>query len=248
LRHARQQPRARLGPDALSDTLAHLAAGGIAAVGAGPDRLAARSAATLTARGARLRIVAAADHPAVYAAARARPGIAFADLAGRGVPGWLRETARPAAGELVLVSVDWEPNMTAAPVPHVRAAANELEAAGATLIVGHSAHLPHATRGRVLFDLGDFLDDHAAHRLLRNDLSLLWLVTIDATGPRRVEGVPMWLEYAYTRAADQAEARALAQLLTDRCAALGSSIERLDHRLVFQAQAATPPARPPQSE
>jgi poly-gamma-glutamate capsule biosynthesis protein CapA/YwtB (metallophosphatase superfamily) len=232
------------GPDALSDTLAHLAAAGIAAVGAGPDRLAARSAAILTARGARLRIVAAADHPAAYAAGRARPGIAFADLARRGVPDWLREAARPAAGELVLVSVHWGPNMTTAPVPHVRAAADELEAAGATLIAGHSAHLPHAPHGRVLFDLGDFLDDYAAHRLLRNDLSLLWLVTIDATGPRRLEGVPLRLEYAYTRAADEAESKALAQLLTGRCAAVGSSVERLDHRLVFHPQAATPPARP----
>jgi poly-gamma-glutamate synthesis protein (capsule biosynthesis protein) len=223
------------GDVALADTLVHLSAAGIATVGAGPDRDAARAGATLSGRGHSLRIVAVSDHPPSYAAGPERPGIAFADL-GRDVPGWLLEAARPAAGELVLVMVHWGPNMVPAPVPHVRTAAASLESAGATLIAGHSAHVPHGVRGRVLFDLGDFLDDYAVDPVLRNDLSLLWLVTLEESGPTRVEGVPVRLEYAHTRPAGAREAAELAALLSDRCAAIGAEgVGLMYGRLVFQS-------------
>jgi len=221
------------GTTALADTLEHLAAAGVAVAGAGHDEASARAPMTFVVRGQRLRVVAASDHPAVYAAGHGRPGIAYADLLD-GVPAWLREAARPADGELVLVSIHWGPNMTAAPVRHVRAAAAALEAAGATLVAGHSAHVPHGVRGRVLFDLGDFVDDYRVDELLRNDLSLLWLVTLDADGPRAVEGLPVRLEYAHTRPADGAEARALAGLLQDRCAAVGARVDLARGRLVFR--------------
>lgn len=221
------------GPDALADTLAHLAAAGIATAGAGPDGAAARAGTTLSAAGHRLRVLAVSDHPASYAAGRSLPGIAFAELRRRGLPRWLREAARPADGELVLVMAHWGPNMVPAPVPEVRAAAEALESAGATLVAGHSAHVPHGRRGRVLFDLGDFLDDYAVDPLLRNDLSLLWLVAVDASGPTRVEGVPVRLEYAHTRPADEAETTELVALMSERCAAVGSRVELRDGRLVF---------------
>lgn len=221
------------GPDALADTLAHLAAAGVASAGAGPDLGAARRAAELSAGGRRVRVVAAADHPASYAAGGDRPGIAFADMARSGVPDWLREAAYPVGEELVLVSVHWGPNMTTAPVPHVRAAAATLESTGATLVAGHSAHVPQGVSGRVLFDLGDFLDDYAVDPLLRNDLSMLWLITLGVENHPRVEGVPVRLKYAYTRRADEHETRELARLLAERCAAAGSRVEVVDGRLMF---------------
>ena len=221
------------GTQALADTLAHLAAAGVAYAGAGPDRDAARRAAELSVADQPVRVVAVADHPTSYAAGRDGPGIAFADLASSAVPDWLLDAARPARGELVLVSVHWGPNMTQVPVAHVRAAATALESAGASLVAGHSAHVPHGVSGRVLFDLGDFIDDYAVHPQLRNDLSLLWLVTLDAHGPRRVEGVPVRLEYTFTRPADEHETRELTRLMTDRCTAVGSRVEMVDGRLVF---------------
>ncbi len=222
------------GPDALADTLTHLSAAGVVSVGAGLDEPSARAPARLIAAGQRLRVVAVADHPSSYAAGADRPGIAFADLKRRGPPKWLRAAARPADGELVLVTPHWGPNMTSAPVRHVRAAAAGLERSGATLIAGHSAHVPQGACGRVLFDIGDFLDDYRVDPRLRNDLSLLWLVTLDADGPRRVEGVAVRLEYAYTRLADADEATELARLLAGRCAAVGSRVELCDGRLVFR--------------
>ena len=172
------------GPDALQDTLEHLQAAGVAAVGAGPDDAAARAPVTLRGGGERVRIVAVADHPPAYAAAPDRPGIAFADLARHDIPAWLRECSAPGPdADVVVVSPHWGPNMRARPVAHVRRAAAALTQAGATLVAGHSAHVPQGPSGRTLFDLGDFVDDYSVSSLLRNDLGLLWLITLDAGGP-----------------------------------------------------------------
>ena len=37
---------------------------------------------------------------------------------------------------------------------------SRLRRAGASLVVGHSAHVFHGIADRVLFDLGDFVDDY----------------------------------------------------------------------------------------
>jgi poly-gamma-glutamate synthesis protein (capsule biosynthesis protein) len=124
--------------------------------------------------------------------------------------------------------------MRAVPVGHVRRAAAAFEAAGATLIAGHSAHVAQGASGRTLFDLGDFIDDYAVDPALRNDLGLLWLVTLDVGGPRRVEGVPVRLEVAHTRPASDVEAMLLLALLEERCAAVGSTVRREGGRLVLQ--------------
>jgi poly-gamma-glutamate synthesis protein (capsule biosynthesis protein) len=229
------------GPEALADTLRHLDAAGIATAGAGLDLASACAGTTLAAGGETVRLLAVADHPASYAAGARRPGIAFADLGAAGPPRWLRDAARPRQGELVVLAAHWGPNMTSRPVPHVVQAAADLEAAGATIVVGHSAHVPHGIGGRTLFDLGDFIDDYAVDGRLRNDLSLLWLVELDAEGPRSVQGVPLRLEYRFTRAADEAETAELAELLSERCAAVGSRVHLVEGRLAFET-AGRPPA------
>jgi poly-gamma-glutamate capsule biosynthesis protein CapA/YwtB (metallophosphatase superfamily) len=202
------------GADALLDTVAHLDAAGIAHVGAGADLAAARAPALL--RG--LRIVAATDHPRAFAATRDRPGVAFADLRDERVPAWLLEAVGHGP---VLVTPHWGPNMRAEPLPAVRAAAAALVDAGATLVAGHSAHVFQGVAGRVLYDLGDFIDDYAVDRTLRNDLGLLWLVDLDADGPRSIEALPLTLEYCYTRAATGADAEWIAKRLRDLCTRLG---------------------------
>jgi hypothetical protein len=230
------------GPEALHDTLTHLRSAGISVVGAGPDEGAARAPAVLEGGGLRVRVVAVSDHPSDYAAAPARPGIAYADLQRGSLPAWLRECCAPGAdADVVIVAPHWGPNMRAQPVAHVRRAAAELEAAGATLVAGHSAHVPHGPAGRTLFDLGDFIDDYAVDSVLRNDVSLLWLITLDAGGPLRIEGVPVKLEFARTRRASDVEATLLLALLEERCAAVGSSVRRSGERLVFEAGCARQP-------
>ena len=230
------------GPEALQDTLTHLESAGISAVGAGPHEAAARTPVVLQAGGLGVRLVAVTDHPSACAAAPDRPGVAFADLLSEGIPAWLRDCASPAAdADVTIVSSHWGPNMPAKPVAHVRRAAAALEAAGATLVAGHSAHVPQGPHGPTLFDLGDFIDDYAVESRLRNDLGLLWLVTLDAGGPLRIEAVALKLEFAHTRKANDVEASLLLALLEERCAAVGSSVRRERERLVFETDRA--PAR-----
>jgi poly-gamma-glutamate synthesis protein (capsule biosynthesis protein) len=219
------------GVDALLDTLAYLADAGIAVVGAGADLERARRPAMLAAGGLRVAVVGVTDHPADFAAGPGRPGVAFADLSRR-VPDWLLQTIREADADATLVTPHWGPNMTAAPVRHVRRAAAALVAAGATLVAGHSAHVPHGVAGRVLYDLGDFLDDYRVDPRLRNDLGLLFLVTLDARGLVRLEALPLKLEFCHTRLAAGEDAAWIRRRFRAACTALGTTVEEEADRLI----------------
>jgi poly-gamma-glutamate capsule biosynthesis protein CapA/YwtB (metallophosphatase superfamily) len=211
------------GIEALLDTFTHLREAGIRWAGAGEDVEEAR--ATVVLRG--LPIVAFADHEAGFAARTDRPGIAYADIRG-GLPGWLLES-----GSRALVCPHWGPNMTPAPLPYVRTAARSLCDAGASLVAGTSAHVPQGVEGRVLYDLGDFIDDYAVNPRLRNDLGLLFLVDLEEDGPRRIEAVPLRLEYAHTRLARGEEADWIQRRFREACAALGTEArEEAGHLVV----------------
>ncbi|TDC74088.1 CapA family protein [Streptomyces hainanensis] len=223
------------GPEALLDTLDHLAAAGILTVGAGPDATAARAPATLTVGGLRLGLLGVTDHPAEYAAGPDRPGVAHADLTA-GVPDWLTDALASLRQrvDVVLLFTHWGPNMVAEPVPHVRRVAPELLAAGASLIVGSSAHVFHGLTRRVLHDLGDFIDDYAVDPVLRNDRGVVVLTTLDAEGPRRTEALPVALDHAHVRLAAGLAHTWVTDRLTAACARLGAAgPRRSGDRLVW---------------
>ncbi|HEX5740490.1 MAG TPA: CapA family protein [Pilimelia sp.] len=162
-----------------------------------------------------------AGTPAEPGPAAGHPGAASPDRLDA-LTARVRAARRP--GGITLVTPHWGPNMTTAPQPAVRRAAAALVDAGATLVAGHSAHVFHGVAGRVLFDLGDFIDDYAVDPRLRNDLGLLWLVTVDAAGPRRIRAVPLALDFCHTRLADRAEYAWVRDRLTAACAALGTGV------------------------
>jgi poly-gamma-glutamate synthesis protein (capsule biosynthesis protein) len=211
------------GEEALLETFEHLEAAGIAWVGAGWNVERARARVELDGLG----VVALADHPPEYAAGPAQPGIAFADLWNEPVPVWALAQCRGS-----LVTVHWGPNMVDAPPAHVRRAADELVEAGATLVAGHSAHVFHGVGGRVLYDLGDFLDDYAVDPGLRNDIGLLFLVDLEVDGPRRLEAVPLSLDFCHTRLARAADADWARERFRSACAELGTDARVEDGRLV----------------
>lgn len=218
--------------EALLDTLDHLSAAGIAWVGAGAEVASARRPAVLEAGGLRLGVVGVADHPAEYAAAPGRPGIAFADLWERPVPDWLLEAVRDVEADAVLVTPHWGPNMIADPAPHVRSAAARFVEAGATLVAGHSAHVFHGVEGRVLYDLGGFVDDYAVDPALRNDLGLLFFVELAPSGPVRLEALPLELEYGHTTIATGEAAAWIRRRFHAACAAFGTTVQEEHDRLV----------------
>jgi hypothetical protein len=222
------------GPQALEDTFAYLDAAGIKWVGAGQDVARARAPVVLETGDLRIAILAVTDHPAAFGALPDRPGVAYAALE-RGVPAWLTATVgrlRSAAADQVIVSPHWGPNMVAAPVAHVRRAAQTLTRAGATMVVGHSAHVFHGVVPPVLFDLGDFLDDYATDPVLHNDLGALFEVTVDRNGARRLEIIPLALDYCYTRLARDEEATWVRRRFRRACEALGTLVGERAGRLV----------------
>ncbi len=213
------------GPDALVDTLSHLDAVGIRVVGAGTDVERARAPVVLEAGGFRLAVVAFSDHPAEYAAAADRAGIAYASSQHE-LPEWL--TSFPSA-DAVLVTPHWGPNMTSEPPGYVRRAAEKLLEAGATLVAGHSAHVFHGMAPRILYDLGDFVDDYRVDPTLRNDLGLLFLV--DLAGDR-LEAIPLKLEFTHTRLATGEDESWIKRRFTEACAAFGTAVAEENGRLV----------------
>jgi poly-gamma-glutamate synthesis protein (capsule biosynthesis protein) len=233
------------GAEALLDTFELLDEAGIAWVGAGPDLERARAPAVLEHDSFRLGVVGLTDHPQEYAAAAGRPGVAYADLAG-GLPDWVRETLRTIDADAVLVTPHWGPNMVGEPLRRTRRAAEELVATGATLVAGHSAHVFHGVADRVLYDLGDFVDDYATHPTLRNDLGLLFLVTLEERTPVRLEALPLKLEFCHTRVARGEDAAWIGRRFRAACARLGTDVAEEDGRLVvtWEAPAAVgPPER-----
>jgi poly-gamma-glutamate synthesis protein (capsule biosynthesis protein) len=212
------------GIEALRETFEHLRTAGIVWAGAGDDVEQARAPTVV--RG--VPVFAFADHEPGFAAGADRPGTAYADLR-PGVPDWIRDRAQGA-----LVCPHWGPNMTASPLPYVRAAARVLRDTGAPLVAGTSAHVFHGVEENVLYDLGDFLDDYAVDPVLRNDLGLLFLVELEADGPRRIEAVPLKLDYAYTRLARGPDAEWIRRRFRRACFELGTEVLEEDGRLLVQ--------------
>ena len=208
------------GTEALLDTVRYLNDAGITSVGAGSDVVRARSPAILTANGFRLGVIGVADHPEEFAATPDRPGIAFVDLGNDDA-------------DSVLVTPHWGPNMTPEPVPHVRSSGRAFLEAGVSLIAGHSAHVFQGVDGPVLYDLGDFLDDYAVDPILRNDLGLLFLVTIDEGGPVRLEALPLKLDFCYTKLAQGEDAAWVKKRFTEACASFGTAVTEENGRLVI---------------
>ena len=242
---------------ALADTVEHLSRAGICATGAGADQDQARAPCVVQAAGVRVTLMGVTDHPADFAAGPDLPGVAYADLQA-GVPHWLTDQVRSAstsapstsapagdaaagdaaAGDnVVLVLPHWGPNMTLGPLSYIRRAARSLTEAGATLVAGSSAHAFHGVAGRVLYDLGDFIDDYATDAVVRNDLGLLFLVTLDGRGPRRIEALPLKLDYARTEVADGADRAWITDRFTRACRVLGTNVREEDGHLVAEPDA-----------
>ncbi len=221
------------GYDALLDTIELLRDAGIATTGAGADIEAARQPARLLVGDSSITVIGCTDHPPDYAASRAHPGVAYATL-GTEIDRWLAQAIHHARSDCVMVAPHWGPNMVARPLRRVQRAAAQLRAAGATFVAGHSAHVFHGVRDRVLFDLGDFVDDYATHPELRNDLGLVFLLELAGGQPVRVWAVPVALDYCHTRLATPEEGAWVRARFVSACAALGSIALEQGDRVVVE--------------
>jgi poly-gamma-glutamate synthesis protein (capsule biosynthesis protein) len=229
------------GFDALADTRTLVEREGVRMVGAGANMDLAREYAVIRADGVRLAVIGVTDHPSAWAAGAQRPGVAWANLGG-GIPDWLAELVAQARrnADAVLVTPHWGPNLTPRAPGYVRAAARRLLAAGATVVAGHSAHVFHAAADRVVYDMGDFIDDYVVDPWLRNDLGLLFLVTLEGGGPAaplqpiRLTAVPITIDHSYTRLADDREWDWISTRFAESCEEVGTAVTVRDRRLVVE--------------
>jgi hypothetical protein len=148
----------------------------------------------------------------------------------RGIPQWLRvEIARLREScDLVVAFPHWGPNMTVEPARWQRAVADELLAAGADLVAGHSSHVFHGMAfrpgGPVLYDLGDVVDDYATDPQLRNDRGVL-AIWHPGEEPE-LELVALRLHYCYTEVARGEDADWIAARLEHACGRFGTVVRR----------------------
>lgn len=209
---------------ALAQTLAVLDGADIAVTGAGRGLAEARQPAIVSADERRIAVVGVSDHPVEYAAYDEHLGIAHADLR-RGAPDWLQQelASLRESCDLVIAFPHWGPNMADAPGRWQVQCAEQLQAAGAHLVAGHSAHVFHGVswtaRGPILTDLGDALDDYRVDPELRNDLGILAIWRPGAQ-THELELVGLRLEYAFTDLAHGADAEWIAQRLQRACGTL----------------------------
>lgn len=186
------------GPQGLRETQQELDRVGVKWAGAGNTVEEATAPARLEAKGWRVSVIAAADHPRAWDVRTRSPGTHWTggNLA---APSWheLEERIRAerARCDLLVLSLHWGPNMRAEPSDEFVAFARAAVEAGVDVLHGHSAHVFQPIgiwKGRViLYDCGEFVDDYRIDPHLRNDWANIFEVEVGRSGEiLEVELVP----------------------------------------------------------
>lgn len=227
------------GSDGLTDTLATLAAAGIASTGAGTSAASAWAPATLTVGASRVQVYACADAssgvPADWAANAHHTGVALLpdlsiDSAERLAAGI---HARQQAGDRVVVSIHWGGNWGFDIPQSQRAFARALiDAQAADIIHGHSAHhikgVEIYQNRPILYGCGDLLNDYEGipgHEHYRGDLGLMYFVTLESDGRlQALDLVPTRVRRLRIERASGKDRRWLRDSLRRECAALQTSV------------------------
>jgi poly-gamma-glutamate capsule biosynthesis protein CapA/YwtB (metallophosphatase superfamily) len=177
----------------LEETLDVLAGRGLQAVGAGQDANGARRPAVVAvdAGGAVVVVslgMACSGIPASWGATEDRPGVDFApepsDASAAELAGRVQRAKRP--GDVVVASIHWGSNWGYHVSQQQIRFAHRLIDGGVDVVHGHSSHHPRPIevyRGKlILYGCGDLIDDYegiAGYQEYRDDLRLLYLVSVD---------------------------------------------------------------------
>ncbi|HKK29922.1 MAG TPA: CapA family protein [Alphaproteobacteria bacterium] len=219
--------------EALLETLEHLDKAGIVHAGAGADAAAAAQPAFARAGPLRFALFGVTDNEPAFGATESAPGVCFYNpVSGEPLApsrGAISE-ARAQGADLVVVSAHLGPNMVLRPAEALRGYKRQLAEAGADIVHGHSAHvfqgIERTDTRLILHDTGDFLDDYAVDRELRNDWSFLFIVEADAQGPRRLILRPVRLGFARVSFATGDEADEICARMQQLSLPFGTGLER----------------------
>jgi len=191
------------GPRGLVDTLDALERHGLRSAGAGRNNHEAAIPAVLPLPGkGRVLVYSFGCHssgiPCNWAATEAMPGInVLSDLSGEATRRIADDIHRVKTdGDIIVLSIHWGDNWGYS-IAHdeIDFAHGLIDVAAVDIVHGHSSHHAKAIeiyRGKpILYGCGDFLNDYEGIRgfeRFRNDLALMYLVTIDL-GRRTLSGI-----------------------------------------------------------
>jgi poly-gamma-glutamate capsule biosynthesis protein CapA/YwtB (metallophosphatase superfamily) len=230
------------GAAGLDETLDVLSQAGIDVAGAG--RVPIRPA-LVPASGGRVVVFSfgttSSGVPANWEATQDHPGIAMlSDLSDRtaeAVAAEVSQVKRP--GDVVIVSLHWGSNWGYEVSPRQVRFARRLIEGGVDLVHGHSSHHPRPIeiyRDRlILYGCGDLIDDYEGIRgyeRYRDDLRLLYLVTMDEGRLTALTMVPMQAHRMRLRMADAEDREWLCRTLNE----IGPTRIALDHFLTCTAK------------
>lgn len=225
----------------LAETLQTLDRAGVAHAGAGRDATEAASPAVIEVAGKGRVLVfslgsTTSGIPRAWSATTSRPGVnLLKDLSGdtaRTIARRMRPIKR--SGDVIVASIHWGGNW-GYDIPNEQIAfAHALVEEGIDIVHGHSSHHVKALEvyqdRLILYGCGDFLTDYegiSGYETFRSHLSLIYLVTVDATQGQLIEArlVPMQVRQFRLNRASAADASWLCDLLTRLGARFGTRVQ-----------------------
>ncbi len=228
------------GPRGLHETLDALAGAGLRTAGAGRDAVRAGQPATVPlGAGGRVLVLSfgmpSSGIPRHWAATGRRAGVEVVTELSAGaasaIAGRLRQARRP--GDITVASVHWGPNWGYDVSRSEAGFAHALVDAGVDVVHGHSSHHPRPLevyRGRlVLYGCGDLVDDYegiGGHERYRDDLRVLYLVSVEADTGRLVHArmVPLQARRMRLEHASAEDTRWLRSVLDARSREFGTRV------------------------
>jgi poly-gamma-glutamate capsule biosynthesis protein CapA/YwtB (metallophosphatase superfamily) len=228
---------------ALGDTIDHLDEADIAHTGAGRDIEEALEPACVSIDGLDVAVVSFTDNTPEYAADEDSPGIARIefDTENDRTRDLMKEAlsrAKETNPDLLVASLHWGPNMVEEPPAEFEAFGRWLVEQGVDLIHGHSAHVFQGIEVYdgvpILYDTGDFVDDYAIDRDLRNDRSFLFKVHADPdAGVTELRLLPTEIDDCSVHEAGPEVARWCRDRMRELSVPFGTTFEREGKELIL---------------
>jgi poly-gamma-glutamate capsule biosynthesis protein CapA/YwtB (metallophosphatase superfamily) len=187
-------------------------------------------------------LLAFTDNEPSFAAGADRPGTNYLPVSLR--PEVLRRVERAVSAvrevgvATVIFSNHWGPNMVQRPKEIFRRFARAVIDLGVDIYYGHSAHVFQGVEiyhGKpILYDTGDFIDDYAVNRELRNDWSFFFRISVEEGRFERLDLIPVKLSYARVDLATGGEREIILDRMEHLSAEMGTVFARREDALVLE--------------
>lgn len=183
--------------EALVEMLGHLDKAGIAHSGAGRNLGEAMQPAFIDAGPLKLAVIAWTNNEPDWLAGEDVPGVHHLQVNDESLVVLSEQIAdvRAKGADFVIIAAHWGPNMVEYPPEYFQTFARGLIDAGADIFYGHSSHVFQGVEAYksklIMYDTGDFVDDYAINSKLRNDMSFIFKVHVDASGLQKLEMIPV---------------------------------------------------------